>query len=478
MAAERPPQGGAWTPSPAPTPKAPAAPTGGGSQGGQPLSAAGGTPTSKYQWAVALIQALGGTPTPGIVNLVVAWIDKEGTKAAWNPLAITGPGGTFNSVGVENFTSFTQGVQATAQFLQNGRYPNIVNAIRTGDPSLALAHLNEFDTWGGSAGYGSSLVGIYQRVSGDKTAGAGMLVAGAGGGGPSGTGSVVASYILQNDPSLDWALGVPELQAILAGADVSSSQGVSNLTAALMGSDYYRSHSSAARDWTNLQSTDPSSAARQIQATEAHLREVAAQLGLNLSDSALSGLALGELSMGWTPGGAEEHQALLAATAFSQGGTSQGAIGDGAVQAKQLFAEYGIRLDDATAQRYGLQINVATSPTGALENLRPTAIAQAKGLFPGLAPLLDQGVTVENVFSQYRGVASTLLGIDPSSIDLTDPKWSRFLEGDNKTGPMSQQQAAATIQKDPLYHWDTSANGRASAVNLASTIGRDWGVMG
>lgn len=479
MAVERPPGGGQWTPTPPKT-----QPSGGGGgnpsatpAGNAPLTAAGGTPTSKYMWALALIQALGGTPTPGIVNLVIAWIDKEGTSASWNPLAITGraAGSTsFNSVGVQNFTSFQQGVQATAQFIQNGRYNNIVAAIRLGDPNVALAHLNEFNTWGGSAGYGASLVGIYQRVSGDPHAGAGGLIAAGGAGGPgntAGAGGPVADYILRTDPSLEWALGVPELAGILQQA-ANSRYDDAKLTAALTGSDYYRSHSAQVRAWQTLQSTDPATAARDLQAAEAALRAQALALGITLSDSALAGLAMGHQMFGWTAD--EDRQHLLSAGAFSQSGTL-GAVGDGAVQAKQLFAQYGIKLDDQTAQTYGMQINVATSATQALENLRPIAIQQAKGLYPHLADLLDKGVTVANVFAPYQSDAAQLLSVDATTIDLTDPKWSRFLEGEQ---PMSRQQARATVQTDPIYHWDTSENGRTSAFALRDQLAKTFGVSG
>lgn len=488
MAAERPPSGGAWHPPapspvpnpPRPTPQPPAA-TAPTPQTGQPLTAGGGSPISKYSWALALVQALGGTPTPQIVNLLVAWIDKEGTAAAWNPLAITGKasGSTqFNSIGVQNFTSFQQGVQATAQFLQNGRYNDIVAAIRSGNVALALDAPQEFDTWGGSkpGAYSSSLFGIYRTVSGDPTAGqASLRAAQSGGQGPTSAASgSAASYILSTDPSLEWALGVPELASILNQA-ATGNWNDTQLTAALMNSDYYRSNSAQVRAWQALQQSDPSSAARDIQQAEANLKAQAASLGITISDSALAGLALGDQEFQWNAD--EERQHLLAASAFSQSGAlGTGAVGDGATQAKQLFAQYGIDLPDNLAQQYGLQINTATDPTSALENLRPLAINQAKGMFPTLAPLLDQGVTVAQVFSPYANAASNLLGVDPSQINLADPKWNRALQGDGKQGQMSLQQWQSTVMTDPQYHYDSSENGQASAVNLTQSLGRVFGV--
>lgn len=481
MAVERPAGGGQWKPTPAPPAPKPPASTGGGSspQGQQPLAAAGaGGGVSKYVWATALVQALGGVSTPQIINLIIAWINSEGTKANWNPLAITkkAPGSTDfntnNGYPVQNFTSFSQGVALTAEFIQNGRYPNILAAIRSGNPDLALAHPQEFDTWGSG---GAHVTSLYRTVSGDPNAGQGALLAAGGSGGPT-TAGVPANVqsILSADPSLEWALGVPEVAQILTQA-AAGNWDDAKLKAALLGSDYYRSHSEAARRWTDLASNNPGEAQRQLQQTEADLRALATSLGLNLSDAALAGLALGAHMFGWDD--VETRQHLIGAAAFSQSGAlGQGAIGNGAIQAKQLFAQYGIDLPDSQAQQFGLQINTASDPTSALENLRPIAIGQAKGMFPGLADQLDQGVTVAQVFTPYANAAANLLEIDPSQIDLTDPKWNRALQGDQKQGQMSLQQWQSTVMGDPRYAWDKTMNARDAAVGLVKNLGQTFGV--
>ena len=58
-------------------------------------------------------------------NLVVtiAWQAQEGTQAAWNPLATTHrmDGSTdFNSVGVQNYRTLAQGLEATKETIENG----------------------------------------------------------------------------------------------------------------------------------------------------------------------------------------------------------------------------------------------------------------------------------------------------------------------------------------------------------------------
>jgi hypothetical protein len=75
------------------------------------------------QWARLFLQTVGLPICSNNLVAVVAWQAAEGTSAAWNPLATTlrMPGSTsFNSVGVQNYRSLEEGLQATAQTLWKG----------------------------------------------------------------------------------------------------------------------------------------------------------------------------------------------------------------------------------------------------------------------------------------------------------------------------------------------------------------------
>jgi hypothetical protein len=102
--------------------------------------------------AVAILRALGAPVTPGGVQILVAWQACEGTPAAWhNPLATTLPlpGSTpVNAAGVQAYPSEAEGIEATRLTLLNGRYPDLVAALRTGDVGAFLAHPAEIATWG------------------------------------------------------------------------------------------------------------------------------------------------------------------------------------------------------------------------------------------------------------------------------------------------------------------------------------------
>ena len=85
----------------------------------------------------AVLNALGAPPTPLNVGELASWSSREGTSAAWNPLATTvkEPGSSpFNSIGVQNFSSMFAGEQATAQTLREGYYAPIVADLQAGVP--------------------------------------------------------------------------------------------------------------------------------------------------------------------------------------------------------------------------------------------------------------------------------------------------------------------------------------------------------
>lgn len=123
---------------------------------GAPTPAATGT--SLTDFVDALLQAIGAPVNAANRLLVAAWISAEGTKARFNPLATTqsAPGASnFNSVGVKNYPTFAAGVHATAQTLQNGRYPGILSSLRSGTAApndVVNRYAREFNTWGTGAG--------------------------------------------------------------------------------------------------------------------------------------------------------------------------------------------------------------------------------------------------------------------------------------------------------------------------------------
>jgi hypothetical protein len=108
-------------------------------------------PAARQQFATDLLARLGMPQTAENVRALVAWQQAEGTRAAFNPLATTqgSPGASdFNSVGVKNYTSYAQGLDATVTTLRNGRYGEILAALLDGRSASRLASAVEGSPWG------------------------------------------------------------------------------------------------------------------------------------------------------------------------------------------------------------------------------------------------------------------------------------------------------------------------------------------
>jgi murein DD-endopeptidase MepM/ murein hydrolase activator NlpD len=127
---------------------------------------------TREQWAVGFLHAIGNTnPSQNTINWVVNWTQAEtltGKGASYNLLNTTqGLSGStqFNNIGVQNYTSFAQGIQANASTIKNGLYGALYNALLTnneralgygGSPSSQV--MLNLSTWCGGCGYGNAFV--------------------------------------------------------------------------------------------------------------------------------------------------------------------------------------------------------------------------------------------------------------------------------------------------------------------------------
>jgi hypothetical protein len=108
-----------------------------------------------YDFAVALLSALGDPLTPQNVGAIVSWEKAEGgnwnSPAKYNPLNTTRrmPGSrSVTAVGVQAYTSWQQGLSATVQTLQAGSYSNILSALKSGTSEQAVERAVASSVWG------------------------------------------------------------------------------------------------------------------------------------------------------------------------------------------------------------------------------------------------------------------------------------------------------------------------------------------
>lgn len=101
---------------------------------------------TQEQWARALLARLGYKATTAAVTAVLAWMRAEGgnwnNSARYNPLNTTqrmSGSSSMNSVGVQAYRSWDQGLDATVKTLKNGYYGPILHALQ-GSSAQAVAN--------------------------------------------------------------------------------------------------------------------------------------------------------------------------------------------------------------------------------------------------------------------------------------------------------------------------------------------------
>ncbi len=128
-------------------------------------------PLTFERWATAFLGALGAPVCDQDLVLVVTWETAESTMARYNPLATTYalPGATFfNTVGVKDYVSFAQGVEASRDTLLGGSasfgYAAVVGALRACAPATVTAMAIRDSAWCRGCGAGAYVLGLLPEV--------------------------------------------------------------------------------------------------------------------------------------------------------------------------------------------------------------------------------------------------------------------------------------------------------------------------
>src|SRR5664279_619409 len=110
---------------------------------------------SPTAFANAFLNAIPEPDTPQNVAAVVAWELAEGgnwhNAARLNPLDTTqmeSGSSAINKVGVQAYTNWLQGVQATVTTIKNGNYLGVLSALHAGNSATAVAQAVGSSKWG------------------------------------------------------------------------------------------------------------------------------------------------------------------------------------------------------------------------------------------------------------------------------------------------------------------------------------------
>lgn len=511
---------------------------GGPSPANEPSTSSSLNVQTPQDFASAVLSYMGIDPTQSDIDFIVAWSAREGgnwgNTASYNPLNTTlqMPGSTVmsggNSAGVQAYTSWAQGIQATAQTLQNGDYGQIVAALQSGNPDTANSNgtlSSELETWSGrgysqvdlaDANYNpgaspNSNQGSLGQTSGTGT-GAGQLAGGSTAGVdiPSISDiSALNAYIQTNYPDEAWLLQIPSVAGVLENA-VASGDTTDAIVAAVENTEWWTTTSAANRQYlqnlaenpADYSFTTPGSTAAQ-QLTE--IQTIAAQQGVTLTASQAQSLATQSLQYGWTTAQIQQNIGSTVSVTGAPGDTSQFSSITGqpttdtaasvVQQLNSIAGNYAQLQSNSSLQQWAQQI---AGGTQTIQSFTAAMAQQAAGQFPALASGLSQGQTVTQLLQSQINQMSQLLEVDPSQIEsglLTDPSYSKILTGGTggsspamsmTTGsgsgtatsvsggtPMTTSEVAQYTRGLP--QWQTTQNARDTGAQVSQTILQAFG---
>jgi hypothetical protein len=241
------------------------------------------------------------------------------------------------------------------------------------------------------------------------------------------------------------------------------------LSGALMATDFFKTHTGKTVAWLNTKANDPAEANAKIDQTLNTVISKAQTLGMDLDPGRARQIAEDSNMFGW------DDTQLTRAVGHEYHYNPTMAQKGVAKQLRDTARLYGVPMTDAGLDDWGRRVGAGDSSA---DDFRTTMINQAKSLFPTLAPDLDRGSTVKDIFDPYAKLAANTLGVDESTIDLLDPKWQRPLQSSDGKNPtrMSTFDWQRTLRTDSAYGFDTTDNARQEAADFAHRLRVGFGL--
>jgi hypothetical protein len=141
---------------------------------------------------------------------------------------------------------------------------------------------------------------------------------------------------------------------------------------------------------------------------------------------------------------------------------------------RQSARAYGYPVSDAEVQAAltgGMYNGVAVSS----ESILQKAQKAAKGAYSHLSDQIDSGLSLEDIFGNYKRYAANVLELDESQIDFTkDPKWQSAF-GTKESGQMSLGNWVTKLKSDSQYGYQNTKQANQDANSLALAIAKAFG---
>ena len=142
---------------------------------------------------------------------------------------------------------------------------------------------------------------------------------------------------------------------------------------------------------------------------------------------------------------------------------------------KKIALDYGYNPPDLNDQILAsIQGKEYNGEVITVDSLKKKGIMLAKAAHFQLAPMLDAGLTLNDIFGQYREIAANTLELSPETISFNDPKF-RAAFGGPATPPPNLGEWETMLRTDPKYGFDKTKRAKRDARSMAMTIAKAFG---
>lgn len=138
---------------------------------------------------------------------------------------------------------------------------------------------------------------------------------------------------------------------------------------------------------------------------------------------------------------------------------------------RKVYRDYMFNSSDANVSS---DIQAYTTGTKTLDDIRRERQVLARGAFPALVDIMDQGLTPKQVADQYAAYASDILELPVQSIDMMTSLYRKAFEGPKL---MSIGEWQKMLRADPNYGWQYTSTANKQAMDIATSIARAFGAV-
>lgn len=265
-----------------------------------------------------------------------------------------------------------------------------------------------------------------------------------------------------------WALQHPELGPILRQAAAEGWDGAT-IQGELVKTQWWQTHSAAARDYLELKGRDPASAQLQLDNAKTAVRIAAGRLGVALDDAKVTEMAEASIVNAWQ--GSDLTYAIGAEARRNPAAAKSGEVASVLTELKKRAGAYFVAFGDDVLN--AAAVRIATGEDSIDGWTQSTLIPQAMSRFnsPALRDAVAKGTTLAEFFEPARQLLAQTLELAPDSVNLMDPRWSRVLESDDGKGnlrPMTLSEVAKFARSQSEW-WDTR-QAKQSEAELANFL--------